>query len=149
MNSSGPLRVDEVAGVDGDQPSVRERADEVGDVLLRHRAARPAGDHERGGRDPRDDGGPSHVWVVDLRAHLLDHPPVERQDAARAGGHGSRSGVQQPDVLEHEPPHQFRMRGGDRAGHEAAQGVADEVDDGRSPSCRSKPATSSAIAWIE
>jgi hypothetical protein len=32
------------------------------------------------------------------------------------------------DVLEHEPSRQLRMSGSDRTGHEAAQGMADQVD---------------------
>jgi hypothetical protein len=55
-------------------------------VFVRHRAARSPGDHERGCRDPCDDVTPSRVGIVDLRSHLLDHPPVEPQDAGRWGG---------------------------------------------------------------
>ena len=44
-----PAVVDEMAGVDGDQPTVAHRADELGDGVLRHVAGRSSGDDERGG----------------------------------------------------------------------------------------------------
>ena len=52
------------------------------------------------------------------------------------------------DVLEHEPPDELRMSGGDAAGDEAAQGVTDQVER-VFVELPSRPATSSAIAWIE
>ena len=91
VKPSGSRLVHLVAGVEGDRAAVGQGRHQLGDVLGRDEAARPARHHE-GRRDHgRHDRGPRRVGVVDLRAHLLHHPPVEVQLALGPGrGRGRR-----------------------------------------------------------
>ena len=141
--------VHEVTSIDCDHPTVRKEAHQVGDLLLRDRTSWPAGQHQGGSCDRRDHVGPLGVEVVDLWAHLRDHSPVEWQHSRGPGRSRSRTGLEQPDVLEYDPAHQLGTGGSNLAGHQAAQGMADQIDGLPTKPASSRPVTSSASNWIE
>lgn len=121
-------RVHEVTGVDGDHPTVRDDAHQIGYRLLRDMTPRAASYHKSRGCDRGHNPGPAWIEVVDFWAHLLHNFPVECQDARGLGWRNRQTRLKQPYVFEHKPAHQLGTCCRDLTGHKAAQGVTDKVD---------------------